>query len=123
MVIDDEPFIAEETAVGLQLNGYSTLTAGSASEALVLLDAHPEIGVIISDIRMPGLDGVLLVKRALIGRNDENALGIILMTGHAVNAPPEGVSACIAKPFAMQLLVDVIASTMAEVMTKRGFRS
>jgi CheY-like chemotaxis protein len=119
LIVDDELLIAEETSIGLELEGYETLIAESAGEAFAILASRPDIGVLLSDIRMPGLDGICLANRVLEGRGNRDALGVILMTGHAEDLPPKGVAACIAKPFSMAVLADLVARTMAATMARR----
>jgi DNA-binding NtrC family response regulator len=119
LIVDDEALIAEETSIGLQLEGYTTLTAQSADEALELLRDNPNIGVLLTDIRMPGLDGIALANQLLVTRQHNDALGVILMTGHAEDVPPDGVTACIAKPFSMSMMSSLVGRTMANVMSRR----
>ena len=55
LCVDDEP----EILAGLKLTlkrDYTVLTAGSGDEGLALLEQHPDVAVILSDMRMPGMD-------------------------------------------------------------------
>jgi diguanylate cyclase (GGDEF)-like protein/PAS domain S-box-containing protein len=63
MLVDDEPNILNALKRLLRREGYQIHTAGSASEALELLAAHP-VQVIVSDHRMPGMSGVEFLSRA-----------------------------------------------------------
>jgi DNA-binding NtrC family response regulator len=120
LIVDDEPLIADETSIGLKLEGYDTLIAESASEARAILAFRPDIGVLLSDVRMPGTDGIALANQVLEGRGSHDALSVILMTGHAEHVPPAGVAACIAKPFSMSAMVVLVARAMAGVAAKRS---
>jgi DNA-binding NtrC family response regulator len=120
LIVDDEPLIADETSIGLELEGYDTLIAESASEAFGVLAFRSDIGVLLSDVRMPGIDGITLANQVLVGRENHDALSVILMTGHAEDVPPKGVAACIAKPFSMSALVDLVARAMSDVAAKRS---
>jgi DNA-binding NtrC family response regulator len=120
LVVDDETGIAEEMAIGLELAGYPAIAVSSAREALALLAQRPDIGVLLSDIRMPQEDGIGLSRKALAGRGDRDAIGVILMTGHGIEATPEGVKACIPKPFAMDTMVGLVARTLDEVAARRA---
>lgn len=106
--------------MGLELEGFVTLTADSAAAAMALLAERPDIGVLLSDIRMPREDGVSLALRALAGRSEHDALGVILMTGHGVDPPPPGVAASIPKPFALEAMAEVVGRTMEDVKRRRG---
>ncbi|SIR29606.1 diguanylate cyclase (GGDEF) domain-containing protein [Aromatoleum tolulyticum] len=57
LLVDDEPSIQSALRRILRREGYTLLFAGSAVEALELLSRH-SVGVVISDLRMPGMDGV-----------------------------------------------------------------
>ena len=120
LIVDDEALLAEETAMGLALEGFETLTADSASAAMQLLQERPDIGVLLSDIRMPREDGVSLALRALAGRSERDALGVILMTGHGVDPPPPGVAASIPKPFALEDMAAIVGRTLDDVKRRRG---
>lgn len=120
LVVDDEIMLAEETAMGLELEGLTTLTASSAAEAMVLLRAHAEIGVMLADIRMPREDGTSLARRALAERDEKTALGVIFMTGHGTDPPPPGVVACIPKPFPLGKMLDLVMRTMADIQERRA---
>jgi len=120
LIVDDETMLAEETAMGLELEGLTTLTASSAAEAMVLLRAHAEIGVMLTDIRMPREDGTSLARRALAERDEKTALGVIFMTGHGTDPPPPGVVACIPKPFPLGKMLDLVMRTMADIQERRA---
>ena len=120
LIVDDELFIAEETSIGLELEGYDTLIAESASEAIAILAFRSDIGVLLTDVRMPSVDGISLANQMLAGRGHHDALSVILMTGHAEDIPPKGVAACIAKPFSMSAMVGLVAQAMTDVAAKRA---
>ncbi|HEV7263331.1 MAG TPA: response regulator [Falsiroseomonas sp.] len=78
LVVDDEPEIL--TALGdLLEHDYAVLTAGSPAEALALLERTPEIAVIVSDQRMPGMTGDALLARA----REFSSAEALLLTGYA----------------------------------------
>lgn len=64
LVVDDEPFIRMNAMDMLGDAGFSVLEAADADDALRVLAKHPEIGVLFTDINMPGtMDGLDLVRR------------------------------------------------------------
>ena len=62
LVVDDEPHMARAMAEALRRKKYEVETAGSAEEALTLL-GRDLYRMVVSDIRMGGLDGKELLKR------------------------------------------------------------
>lgn len=109
LVVDDEEHLRITASQTLELAGYAPQTCASAEVALDALDAdYP--GVLISDIRMPGMDGMTLLRE--VHRRDPD-LPVILITGHgdistAVEAMREGAWDFLEKPFAAGQLIDVV---------------
>lgn len=109
LLVDDEKHIRVAAGQTLELAGYEVVAADSAEMALTRLDADWP-GVVVSDINMPGINGLELQKR--IGEIDPD-LPVILITGHgdismAVNAMRDGAYDFIEKPFSSELLTDVV---------------
>lgn len=109
MLVDDDPDLRESLAEGLTLAGHKVLPFGDAGSAFAQLsDRMP--GAVISDIRMPGMDGRQLLKRI---HAVDNELPVILITGHgdiaeAVDAMRQGAYDFVPKPFAVDRLVDCV---------------
>ena len=99
-IVDDEADMRQSISQWLALSGFDTETYPSAEEALKAIG--PEFpGVIVSDIKMPGMDGMAFLKR-LIGM--DSGLPVILITGHgdvpmAVEAMRVGAYDFLEKPF------------------------
>ena len=79
LIVDDEPDIASTLSMLMTDEGYRVITATDGQEALKRFSSHP-VDVVISDIRMPGVDGLSLLRR--IKALDPEA-AIIMMTGFA----------------------------------------
>jgi CheY-like chemotaxis protein len=71
-------------ALSLQAAGFKVFAAADGQEALAILKDHREIALLVSDIRMPGIDGYALTQAGLELRPD---LKVILMTGYAADPP------------------------------------
>lgn len=107
IVVDDEASI--RTAVSAQwlsLSGFSVQLFARAEECLAHLPRHFP-GVIISDVRIPGMDGLQLLERL---QADDPDLPVILLTGHgdvpmAVEAMRSGAYDFLEKPFTPQHLL------------------
>jgi response regulator RpfG family c-di-GMP phosphodiesterase len=79
LCVDDEPHILSALRRLFRVQGHEVLTADSARAGLELLAAHP-VDLVISDMRMPEMDGVEFLERARALRPDALRL---LLTGHA----------------------------------------
>lgn len=104
LIEDDDDFRAA-LAERLELAGLSVRTFHSANPALAEIDADLP-GVVVSDLRMPGMDGRQLLTRL---QALDSALPVILITGHgdiaeAVAAMSAGAYDFVAKPFAFERL-------------------
>ncbi|MFP3445130.1 sigma-54-dependent transcriptional regulator [Pseudomonas sp. SIMBA_067] len=106
IVVDDEPSIRSAVEQWLSLSGFSVQLFARAEECLAHLPQHFP-GVIISDVRMPGMDGLQLLERL---QADDPDLPVILLTGHgdvpmAVEAMRSGAYDLLEKPFTPQHLL------------------
>lgn len=62
LVVDDEPILRFELVDMLEEHGFKVLDAGNAEEAIEIMEGHPEIGAVVTDVQMPGsMDGIKLV--------------------------------------------------------------
>ena len=99
-IVDDQADMRQSISQWLALSGFDTETYASAEEALKGIG--PEFpGVVVSDIKMPGMDGMAFLKR-LMGM--DSGLPVIMITGHgdvpmAVEAMRVGAYDFLEKPF------------------------
>lgn len=99
-IVDDEQDMRQSISQWLALSGYDTETFASAEEALKGIEAgYP--GIVLSDIKMPGMDGMAFLKRLM---SMDSALPVIMITGHgdvpmAVEAMRLGAFDFLEKPF------------------------
>jgi two-component system C4-dicarboxylate transport response regulator DctD len=109
-LVDDDKDLRRATSQTLELAGYEVSAFARAAEALDALPADFP-GVVVSDIRMPEIDGLELFERLRMRDPD---LPVILITGHgdipmAVQAIQGGVYDFITKPFAAERLLQSLA--------------
>jgi len=86
LVAEDEAMLRIIAVEMLEDAGFEVFEAGDGAEALELLKAHPQIALLVSDIKMPRMDGYALVEAGLTFRPD---LKILLMTGYSQDPPPQ----------------------------------
>ncbi len=99
-IVDDEKDMRQSISQWLALSGYDTETFASAEEALKAIGPdYP--GIVISDIKMPGMDGIQFLKKLM---GNDSTLPVIMITGHgdvpmAVEAMRVGAFDFLEKPF------------------------
>jgi two-component system, LuxR family, response regulator FixJ len=108
-IIDDDTDIRHSLFLALTSAGFAVRTFSSATEFLESLH-HLGSGCIVSDIRMPGVDGLSLLRQLKIARV---AVPVIIMTGHAdiplaVQVMKEGAYEFVEKPFDPDALMSTI---------------
>lgn len=79
LIIDDERTILDNLSFILELEDYEVLSASSGAEGVQLFKETPDITAVISDMRMPGMSGMDVV-RAIRAINPD--IGVIILTGH-----------------------------------------
>jgi len=109
LLVDDEAMVREATAQWLELSGFSVECFSRAEQALERIDPFCP-GILLTDVRMPGMDGLELMTEALKRAPD---LPVILLTAHgdvdmATAAMREGAYDFIEKPFVPERLVERI---------------
>jgi len=113
LVVDDEAPLLMTLAANLELEGFSVMEASNASEALALVREN-EFDVVLSDIRMPGMNGVDLCRTIHQLRPD---LPVVLMTAFTLEglvreAINDGALMVVPKPFAIEHLVRLLFSAV-----------
>lgn len=99
LVVDDEKIIRERLKKLLDLDGYETFIAAHGQEGLdIFWKEKPQIALV--DIKMPGMDGIEVLKRI---RKESRETEVIIITGHggvdtAIQALREGAFGYIQKP-------------------------
>jgi CheY-like chemotaxis protein len=114
VVVDDEPAIAEMVQDLLEYEGYQVVTAGNGHAGLTCVaQVRPQL--VLSDVMMPGLDGVAFC-RALHADPSTRAIPVVLMSAAAAPAAEDGCryAAFVRKPFDLVTLVDVIRAVLSE---------
>jgi DNA-binding NtrC family response regulator len=109
LLVDDEQPILMTLAGNFELDGFEVRTAARAEAAIELFRREP-FDLVLSDVRMPGMNGLELFRRIREIRSD---CPFVLMTGFALeglvhDAIVEGVFTVLAKPFDVQDVVSAL---------------
>jgi two-component system response regulator FixJ len=120
-VVDDDAAMRDSLAFLLDVNGFQPKTYDSAN-AFLLAAATDGQGCVVSDIRMPGMNGIELVREL---KRKGSACPVILITGHgdvalAVEAMKAGAVDFIEKPFDDAALLGAIRAALAAHSAKQG---
>src|SRR5436305_10455197 len=100
LVVDDDVAIGKVLVALLVQRGLEAVHVASAEEALKSLDARP-FDLVLSDVRMPGMDGLALLDRV---KERNEGMPVVLITAHgsvalAVDAMKRGAADFVQKPF------------------------
>lgn len=119
LIVDDEPNLLRAVAACLRREGYEVDTARSGEEALVCV-AQRLPDLIVSDIRMPRMDGYALARQ-LRGNHRTDLIPIVFLTAKDETSDRlagirSGVDAYLTKPFEPDELVAVIENILTRVM-------
>lgn len=79
LLVDDNPGDLKLMSMALEEVGYQVLQAGGAAEGLAMLTNHPEINLVLTDILMPGVDGIEFVESI---RKISPSMRVIFVSGY-----------------------------------------
>ena len=108
LMVEDEVLIRMSAAAMLEDAGFEVLEAGSSAEALKVLSQHKEIGVLMTDVRLPGeMDGLDLVTRVQRFHPDIRSL-VVSGNASAAQAHDAGAAGFLRKPYMAHTLVRAV---------------
>ncbi len=118
LLVDDEEFVIESLQPQLQERSYTVLAATSGEQALVIMDNN-EIDILLTDIRMPAMDGVELIRQT---KEKYPEIKSIIITGHAdldsaAEAMRLGAINYLRKPKDMK--IDIVDSALEKAMEEK----
>ena len=123
LIVDNEPFIVEELIEFLEANGVSCIGCVSSVEAIELFHADKSITVVLSDYRMPEINGIELVTSLRQNAPRSRVFKSILFTGDAdkddvVAALRAGISDYHQKPLDLDALLTGVYQLQATVQQR-----
>ena len=114
LIVDDEAVIREGMRRILSTDGYHVETSASGRPAIEKIQEQ-DFDVVITDLKMPGMDGIEVLKTIKILQPE---VPVIIITGYstvdtAVDAMKNGAFDYIAKPFTSDLILDKVRKAIA----------
>ncbi len=118
LIVEDNPVNAEMVRLSLEKEHYETVLALDGAEAIVRLEEHPEIDLVITDVMMPNVGGLEMLER-IRQRPEWRMLPVVVATSLANQATVrQAVSLhCkhfIVKPFTVQLLLQSVREAIGQ---------
>src|SRR5580704_702970 len=113
LIVDDEPNLRKILSAQLSRDGYDVLTAEDGEEGLLILRDH-HIDLVVTDLKMPKVDGMALLRQALAEDPD---LPVVMITAHgtvdtAVEALKIGAFDYLTKPFDKDEVRQIVAKAL-----------
>jgi len=106
LLVDDEPAIRSLFAASLRRDGYHVVEASNGQSAIKALEAAGRVDVVVTDVHMPGMDGLTLADTL---RTSHPNLNVIFVSGYPVDHEAMGPrSRLLSKPFARNDLMNLI---------------
>jgi DNA-binding NtrC family response regulator len=108
LMVEDEVLIRMSAVAMLEDAGFEVLEAGSSAEALKVLSQHEDVGVLMTDVRLPGdMDGLDLVTR--VQRFYPDILSLVVSgNASAAQAQDAGATGFLRKPYMAHSLVRAV---------------
>jgi CheY-like chemotaxis protein len=121
LIVDDEPEILEEMSDWLELLGISNCVSQSVPDAISCLNRNKSIRLVISDIRMPSMDGYDLMRHCSGLGGQRTPIDFIVVTGHLTQQDRTriagfGVQRVLAKPADLDELEAMVLEALARTV-------
>jgi two-component system NtrC family response regulator len=109
LVVDDDELVRRVVTEMLEDCDFSVIEAGSGGEALAMTREQTDVDLVISDVNMPGMDGLQLISEL---KSIRPSLPVILMSGRPYR---DRTHPFLAKPFTRQALLACITGARAHL--------
>ena len=113
LFVENEWIVAAPSIELLSDSGFTVLEANSGGKALELLEAHPEIALMVVDIGLPGMDGNAVIRTA---RSSRPGLRVLVVTGYdrsVVEAREDTITRYLGKPYMPGDLLDEVEALLS----------
>ena len=121
LLVDDDEFIRDSLSMAFHIKGCAMRVAETAEEGLRALEEE-KFDIIVSDFRLPGIDGLRFLRFAALIQPDPVKLLITAYKDDHVltEALRIGVNEFIEKPFSVDAFIDLLALTLKKKVTQTG---
>jgi signal transduction histidine kinase len=113
LLVEDEDIVRTVVAAQLEEEGYDVLQASGAREALGVLERSPAVDALVTDLNMPGMSGLDLIRAV---RDLGHAMPAILLTGNAGDGTPLALEGALTRNFSL-LRKPVLGADLADRIT------
>lgn len=125
LILDDDPYIVEELTEFLQSHGITCVSCSDARAAIDAFHEDPQIRLVLSDYRMPDINGIELIKLLSVTKPQERIFASILFTADAdkddiICALRIGIDDYYQKPLELQNLLKGVNRLLAEVQRRES---
>lgn len=112
LAVDDSPSMRQMVSYTLQSAGYEVVMANDGVEALKIAEESPDLNLVLTDVNMPNMDGITLVKH-LRGLDDYKFKPILILTTESstekkMMGKAAGATGWIVKPFDPDQLINTL---------------
>ena len=115
LVVEDDPRVRAATGTALAELGYPAILCGSGPEAIAALETRNDIGLVITDVVMPGMTGPELARTIRAQHPDIGLLFVTGYVGEAGEAESFKGSEVLRKPFTLRALADALEAASGNV--------
>ncbi len=120
LVVEDDTAMRQSCAKLFRLEGYGVVESPSGADALEKIRERGDIDIVLTDIKMPGMDGMALLREI---KSLDSRIEVVLMTGYgsiknAIEAMKHGAADYITKPFDTNELL----MTVGKIVQLRGLQ-
>lgn len=118
LIVEDEPLIREIAVTAIADAGFDVVEASTAQEALDILGQRTDVGVLFTDVNMPGsLDGLALARMV---HDQWPDIKLVVTSGRPLPSPTLDDGQFLAKPYSLDLLTQTVREIAAK--TERSSR-
>ncbi len=121
LIVDDDSYLRAELLDALLMANIDAEAATAAPQAIACIAADPGFTVVVSDMLMPGMDGLELSQALRKMCPDAVGIEVLLITGHrAVEIEPGLVHSVLYKPIGLKALLASVRAADTRAMQRRG---